>query len=285
MPGKFSQITIAHTPDADDAFMFYALTTGIVKPVGYSIKHELTSMQNLNDAALTGKYEMSAISFAAYPHISDRYDLMDCGACMGYKFGPILVAKKPITESQIMQKTIAIPGLLTTAYWLLKIFCPAVNTKVIPSNEIIDAIKDGAVDAGLIIDGSQMTFSQHGLQKIVDLGEWWYETTKLPLPLGGNIVRKDLPEKIIDNLTTIFRKSIQYALDNRPQTVKYAMRFAQDMSEEQALKFIGRYVNKFTLAYGEEGQQALVELFTRASYAGIFANFKTSSAPKNKFTG
>ena len=276
MPSKLSEITIAHTPDADDAFMFYALTTDIIKPSGYSIKHQLTNIQNLNDAALIGKYEMSAISFAAYPQICERYHLMDCGACMGYKVGPILVAKKPITEKQIIHKTIAIPGKLTTAYWLLKIFCPAAKTKVFPTHEIIDAIKSGAADAGLIIDGNQMTFSRHGLQKVLDLGEWWYERTKLPLPLGGNIVRKDLPDKIIDDLTSIFRKSIQYALDNRQQAVKYAMRFAQNMSEEEALKFIGRYVNEFTLEYGEEGQLALVELFSRASYAGVFSNFKSN---------
>ncbi len=284
MPVKLPQIIIGHTPDADDAFMFYALTTGIVKPVGYAIKHKLTNIQDLNDAALSGKYEMSAISFAAYPQVCEQYHLMDCGACMGYKVGPILVAKKAIPETQIIHKKIAIPGMLTTAYWLLRIFCPAAETVIIPSNEIITAIKAGTVDAGLIIDGNQMTFAQQGLQKIVDLGAWWHDRTKLPLPLGGNIVRKDLPDKIINNLTTVFRKSIQYALNNRTEAVKYAMRFASGMSEEQALQFIGRYVNKFTLEYGEEGQQALVELFTRASYAGVFANFKTSSSPKGKFT-
>lgn len=280
---RIPTITIAHTPDADDAFMFYALTKGKIKPRGYSIKHELTSIDNLNRAALESTYEMSAISIAAYPQVCEIYHLMDCGACMGYKFGPIVVAKKSISEKQIIHKLIAVPGTSTTAFWLLKIFCPAAKTVVIPHHEIIDAIKKGTVDAGLIIDANQMTFKQQHLEKIVDLGEWWFERTKLPLPLGGNIVRKDLPDKIVEDLTTTFRKSIQYALDNREEAIEYAMKYAQGMSKTQALKFIGRYVNKFTLEYGLEGQQALVELFTRASYAGVFTNLKSSS-PKSKLS-
>ena len=271
---KIPEITIGHTPDADDAFMFYALTTGIIKSPNFTIKHHLTSIQNLNDAAKKGKYEMSATSFAAYPHVWDRYLLMDCGACMGYKFGPILLAKKPISKDKIMNLKIAIPGILTTAYWLLKMYCPTAKTIVLPGNEIITAIKNGTVNAGLVIDANQMTYSENALHKIVDLGHWWYEQTKLPLPLGGNIVRQDLSPEIIDELTTLFRQSIQYALDNRSEAVKYAMRYAASMSAEQAQKFIGRYVNEFTLSYGEEGQQALSELFTRASYVGIFANSK-----------
>lgn len=275
MPRKLPEITIAHTPDADDAFMFYALTNEIIKPKGYKIKHVLTSIQDLNEAASIGKYDMSAISFAAYPHVVDLYQLMDCGACMGYKFGPILVSKKRIAEKQIIHKKIAVPGKLTTAYWLLKIFCPAVKTEVISHHKIIDAVLSGEVDVGLIIDGNQMTFAQSGLHKILDLGEWWHERTKLPLPLGGNIVKKDLPEAIIKDLTKIFRQSIQYALSNRKEAVKYAMRFAGSMSQREALKFIGRYVNEFTLEYGHEGQLALVELFTRASYAGLLPKSKT----------
>ncbi len=275
MATKLPEITIGHTPDADDAFMFYALTVGIIKPTDFTIKHQLTSIQNLNDAALIGKYEMSAISFAAYPRVLDRYVLMDCGACMGYKVGPLLLAKKPAAEDKVIKMTVAIPGILTTAYWLLKIFCPAVKTVVMPNGEILEAVKTGSVDAGLVIDGNQMTYKENGLHKIVDLGQWWYEQTKLPLPLGGNIVRKDLSETTIDQLTTLFRQSIQYALDNRKEAIKYAMRFAQNMSESQAQKFIGRYVNEFTLAYGEEGQQALTELYTRASYVGIFSSSKS----------
>ncbi len=282
MPSKIPQITIAHTPDADDAFMFYALTTGLIKPRGFAIKHILTSIQELNDAALLGKYEMSALSFAAYPQVSDRYLLMDCGACMGYKFGPLVVAKKRFTEKQLIKKTIAVPGFLTTSYWLLKMFCPAAKMVVIPSKDILKAISDGTVDAGLIIDGNQMTYKKNGLHKIVDLGAWWFEQTKLPLPLGGNIVRKDLPEKTILQLTNLFRKSIRYAMNNREEAVKYAMRYAQNMSEKQALKFIGRYVNEFTLDYGEEGHQALKELFTRAAYVGIFKANKNVSPPKRK---
>jgi len=274
MPTKKPEITIAHTPDADDAFMFYALTTGIVKPNRFSIKHKLTSIQQLNDAALKAKYEMSAISVAAFPYVTDDYTLMDCGACMGYKFGPLLVSKKRITEKQITKTIIAIPGTLSTAYWLLKIYCPTVETISLPTNEIITAVTDGSVDTGLIIDGNQMTYRQNGLHKIIDLGQWWYEQTKLPLPLGLNIVRKDLSKLIIDELTTLFRKSIQYALDNREEAIKYAMRYAQNMSKAQAQKFIGRYINKFTLEYGEEGQQALIELFTRASYVGLFSKSK-----------
>ena len=263
------EITIAHTPDADDAFMFYALTTGVIKPTAISIKHELLNMQSLNEAALAGKYEMSALSFAAYHQVADGYYLMNCGACMGYKAGPILLAKEPIAENKITQLTIAVPGKLTTAYLLLKTFCPQVQVISLPFDSIIGAIMSGRAQAGLVIDGGQMTYAQMGLHKILDLGMWWYEQTQLPLPLGGNIIRKDLPPAIIVQLTLLFRQSIQYALDHRQEAIKYAMRYAQGMSEEQAMQFIGRYVNELTLNYTDESKQALNELFRRGHAAGV----------------
>ncbi len=263
------EITIAHTPDADDAFMYYALTEGIIKPIAISITHKLLPMQILNEAASSGKYEMSALSFAAYPQVADRYYLMSCGACMGYKTGPMLLAKEPITENKIAQLKIAVPGTLTTAYLLLKIFCPRVQTISLPFDAIIGAVMDGSVEAGLVIDGGQMTYTQMGLHKILDLGAWWYEQTALPLPLGGNIIKKDLPPAVIFQLTQLFRQSIQYALDHRLEAAKYATRYAQGMSADQAMQFIGRYVNELTLNYGEQGKQALSELFRRAHAAGV----------------
>lgn len=262
-------ITIAHTPDADDAFMFYALTTGILKPNDFAIEHQLTSIQNLNEAALIGKYEMSAISFAGYPSVKDKYYLMSCGACMGYKSGPLLVAKKSFSIEQIKNITIAIPGKMTTANLLLHIFCPSVQVISLPFDSIMPAITENRVQAGLIIDGGQMTYAQYGLEKIFDLGQWWYEQTQLPTPLGGNIIRKDLPHAIIAELTSLFRQSIKYALDHRQEAVKYAMRYAQGMDDEQAAHFIGRYVNELTLDYGENGKQAVSELFKRGYAAGV----------------
>ncbi len=267
------EITIAHTPDADDAFMFYGLTSGIIKPTGISIAHKLLSMQYLNEAAISGKYEMSALSFATYPQILDTYYLMTCGACMGYKTGPILIAKDPIDADELLDVTIAVPGTMTSAYLILKIFFPQAETISVPFDGIITAIQEGTAQVGLVIDGGQMTYAQLGLYKIADLGGWWFEETGLPLPLGGNIIRKDLPRTIIFQLTQLFRQSIQYALDHRQEAIRYAMRYAQGMSEAQAQKFVGRYVNQFTLDYGEQGRLALIELFNRGHAAGILPQF------------
>jgi len=263
------EIIIAHTPDADDAFMFYALTAGIIKPTAVSITHKLMQMQILNEAAIKGEYEMSALSFAAYPQVADRYFLMSCGACMGYKTGPMLLAKEAIEPDKIKQLKIAVPGKLTTAYLLLKIFCPEIETVPMPFNLIMDAVLNGSVEAGLVIDGGQMTYSKLGLTKILDLGIWWYDQTSLPLPLGGNIVRRDLPETIITQLVLLLKQSVRYALEHREEAVEYAMRYSQGMSKEQAMHFIGRYVNELTLDYGDEGKAALNELFKRGHAAGL----------------
>jgi len=263
------EIIIAHTPDADDAFMFYALTAGIIKPTAVSITHKLMQMQILNEAAIKGEYEMSALSFAAYPQVADRYFLMSCGACMGYKTGPMLLAKEAIEPDKIKQLKIAVPGKLTTAYLLLKIFCPEIETVPMPFNLIMDAVLNGSVEAGLVIDGGQMTYSKLGLTKILDLGIWWYDQTSLPLPLGGNIVRRDLPETIITQLVLLLKQSVRYALEHREEAVEYAMRYSQGMSKEQAMQFIGRYVNELTLDYGDEGKAALNELFKRGHAAGL----------------
>jgi 1,4-dihydroxy-6-naphthoate synthase len=262
------QITIGHTPDADDAFMFYALTVGKLTSPNFAIEHTLTSIQELNQAARIGTYEMSAISFAAYPDVADRYYLMPCGACMGLKRGPILVAKRKMDPNDLSKIKVAIPGKLTTAYLTLKIFEPNVNVIEKPFNQILQSVIDEEVDAGLLINESQLTFQELGLEKIVDLGQWWFEETGLPLPLGGNVIRKDLGATVIAEMTGLFKDSIKYALSNKEEAVQYAKRYAANMTDEQASKFIGMYVNDLTIDYGETGRTALKILFDKAHKSG-----------------
>ena len=262
------EITIGHTPDADDAFMFYALTVGKLTSANFSIKHVLTSIQDLNQAAKKGIYEMSAISFAAYPQVSDRYFLMPCGACMGLKRGPIVIGKRALDATELKRSTIAIPGKLTTAYLTLKIFEPQVNVIEKQFDQIIQSVIDEEADAGLIINESQLTYQEMGLRKIVDLGQWWFEETGLPLPLGGNIIRKDLGLDFIGEMTALFQGSIKYALAHKDEVVQYAKRYAPAMTDEQAGQFIGMYVNDLTVDYGDTGRKALETLFEKAHTSG-----------------
>jgi 1,4-dihydroxy-6-naphthoate synthase len=261
---QLKQITIAHTPDADDAFMFYALTAQKLSSPDLEIVHLLKPIQELNEAAKHGTYEMSALSFAAYPTVADQYSLMSCGACMGYKHGPMLLAKRDLTIADLSRGTIAIPGKMTTAYMLFKIFQPNAATVEVPFDQIVCAISEGKVDAGLVIHEAQLTYERHGLKKIVDLGQWWFDETRLPLPLGGNVLRKDLGPRIASEITKLFRESIRYALTHREEAVNFALPYARGMAAAEATKFIGRYVNELTLDYGDVGSKALAELFKRA---------------------
>lgn len=264
-------VTVAHSPDSDDAFMFYGLAAEKLDTKGYNVKQVLKDIQSLNIDAINGVYEVSAISFAAYPQVCDRYALMPCGASMGLNYGPMVVAKQKYTVDQLTDIKLAIPGKLTTAYLALRLLQPKLNNVVvIPFDKILDAVQSGEVDAGLIIHEGQLTYSELGLHKIVDLGEWWFELTGgLPLPLGGNIVRKDLGEQAIKTVTKLLQESIVYSLEHRQEALEYAMQFARELRKEQADKFVGMYVNDLTVDYGEKGREALRRLFKMAFEKGI----------------
>jgi len=269
---SLTEVTIGHTPDSDDAFMFYALTQGIVSSPHLKIEHAIKSIQLLNEDARNGKYEMSALSFGAFPAVSEKYSLMSCGACMGFKTGPMILAKQPYKIADLKGIKIAVPGKQTTAYLVLQIAFPNNDTVVLPFDQIVPAIEKGEVEAGLVISEAQLIHERLGLAKVVDLGEWWYDETKLPLPLGGNVFRKDLAAKTKAELTRVFKDSIRYALSHREEAVQFAMRYARNMDVAEALDFIGRYVNEFTIDYGEVGRLAVETLYRKAFECGALEN-------------
>lgn len=266
---QLKEITIAHSPDSDDAFMFYALAANKFDTFGLKINQVLKDIQSLNQDAMKGTYEVSAISFAAYPTVCDKYALMPCGASIGYKYGPMVVAKKPLSKEQLSQVKIAIPGKLTTAYLALQLYQPQLQVVEMPFDQILNAVADGKVDAGLIIHEGQLTYEKMGLSKIVDLGAWWFEETALPLPLGGNVVRKDLGVPLSKDVSRLLQKAIVYSLEHRAEALEYALTFARDMEKDLADKFVGMYVNEFTVDYGELGRKALTRLFQMAYERGI----------------
>ncbi len=262
------KIHIAHSPDSDDAFMFYAINHKKIDTRGYEFIDVLSDIETLNKKALNGVYEVSAVSIHALPYISDKYALLSSGASMGDNYGPMVVATQKFDPSQLKEKKIAVPGTLTSAFLALQLFLGEkdFNYEVIPFDEIIPAVKEGKVDAGLIIHEGQLTYKDEGLECIVDLGKWWYEETNgLPLPLGGNVIRKDLGEKVIKDVSQILKESILYSLNHREEAVEYALKFARNMTKEKADKFIGMYVNELTVDYGERGKKA-VELFLKKAY-------------------
>jgi 1,4-dihydroxy-6-naphthoate synthase len=266
-------ITVAHSPDSDDAFMFYGLAAEKLDTMGFKVNQVLKDIQSLNVDAMNGVYEVSAISFAAYPEVCDKYALMPCGASMGFNYGPMVVSREKLSREQLSNVKLAIPGKLTTAFLAVRLWQPVLNNiVVVPFDKIIDAVKSGEVDAGLIIHEGQLTYSQMGLEKIVDLGEWWFELTGgLPLPLGGNVVRKDMGAEQMKAATRVLQSSIKYSLANRQPALEYAMQFARDLHKDQADKFIGMYVNDLTVDYGENGREALRRLFAMAFEKGIIA--------------
>jgi len=263
------EIKLAHSPDSDDAFMFYALATHKLPTPGYKYTHVLSDIQTLNEAALSETYDVTAVSFAAYPAIRDKYVLIDCGASFGEGYGPIVVAAKSLRKEDIKGKRIAVPGLKTTAYLSLKLYEPNFDAVVMPFDKILDAVQDELVDAGLLIHEGQLMYGKMGLHKVLDLGIWWQEQTGMPLPLGGNAVRKALGPEVARLISKTIRDSVSYGLDHREDALKYAMQFARDMETELADQFVGMYVNKWTLGYGEKGKQAVQELITRGTKAGI----------------
>src|SRR5580700_8901387 len=255
------EISIAHSPDSDDAFMFYGLATNKVRVPGYKFTHTLTDIETLNHRAINEAfYDVTAISFHAYPYLQDNYTLMACGGSVGEGYGPMIVSSRKLTLPQVKKTRIAVPGTLTTAYLTLKLFAPEIETAVVPFDRIIPEIVAGNFTAGLIIHEGQLTYSQNGLHKILDLGMWWREQTKLPLPLGGNAIRRSLGNDVMLTVTQALRDSIQHGLDHREEALSYAMQFARDLDENLANKFVGMYVNDRTLNYGEDGREAIRKL-------------------------
>ncbi len=263
------EIKLAHSPDSDDAFMFYALATHKLSTPGYKYTHVLSDIQTLNDAAMDETYDVTAVSFAAYPTLRDKYILLDCGASFGEGYGPIVVASKSLKKEELAGKRIGVPGLTTTAYLTLKLFQPNFQAVVVPFDKILDNVQNGMVDAGLLIHEGQLLFPKLGLHRVVDLGIWWQEQTKLPLPLGGNAVRRALGPAVGREIARTIRESVEYGLEHREEALNYAMQFARDMETEVADKFVGMYVNRWTLGYGEQGKKAVKELITRGTKAGL----------------
>ncbi len=250
-------IHLAHSPDSDDAFMFYALATDKLNTGNLKFEHTLSDIETLNSKALEGFYEVTAISFHAYPYVADKYALLPHGSSMGNRYGPMVVASKPFPPEEIKGKRIAIPGPMTTAFLVLRLFEQNFEPVFVPFDKIIDSVKHGVVDGGLIIHEGQLTYATEGLHKIIDLGEWWDSRHHLPLPLGGNVIRKDLGTETINQVSRLLKASIQYALDHRDEALNYAMQFAREMNKDLADKFVGMYVNELTLDYGTDGRRAL----------------------------
>jgi len=263
------EIKLAHSPDSDDAFMFYALATNRVKAPGLKFTHVLSDIETLNRAADQETYDVTAISFSAYAYLHEKYALLDCGASFGDGYGPIVVASKPMKRSELTGSRVAVPGLRTTSYLTLRLYEPQFEAVVVPFDQIIDAVKAGSVDAGLLIHEGQLLFPSLGLHKVVDLGQWWQETTQLPLPLGGNAIRRALGVEARQRVARAIRESVSYALEHREEALNYALQFARDMDTDLADKFVGMYVNKWTLGYGERGRAAVQLLLDRGFQAGV----------------
>jgi 1,4-dihydroxy-6-naphthoate synthase len=263
------KIRIAHSPDSDDAFMFYGLATGHVAANGFELEHVLSDIETLNQAAFEGKYEITAVSFHAYAHLTDRYILLPHGASMGDRYGPVVVARKDGPTS-LDGVRVAVPGELTTALLTLRLYDPAVEYVVVPFDQIQEKVHSGEVAAGLLIHEGQLTYAEEGLRKIVDLGEWWAERTGgLPLPLGGNVIRRDLGAERISKLSRLLHDSIAYGLNHRREAIEHAMQFGRGLDRIRTDRFVGMYVNDLTLDYGERGRTAVRRLLDDARAAGL----------------
>ena len=293
-------LRLGHSPDPDDAFMFYGLAKGKLATGRYRFEHVLQDIQTLNQRAMKGELEITAISIHAYPYVADKYALTSCGSSMGDGYGPMVVAPSPMTLEDLRGKTIAIPGELTTAFLALQLclgrgeglrvrgeglgntahagspptpnpypLSPAFHYVVVPFDQILRYVQDGKADAGLIIHEGQLTYGQGGLHLVVDLGVWWTGRTALPLPLGGNCIRKDLGPAVCREVTAILKQSIQYSLDHRPEAVEYALQFGRDLDRGLADRFVGMYVNQWTLDYGARGREAIRRLLNEGADASL----------------
>jgi 1,4-dihydroxy-6-naphthoate synthase len=263
------EIKLAHSPDSDDAFMFYALATHKLATPGYKYTHVLSDIQSLNEAALSETYDVTALSFAAYPSLREKYVLLDCGASFGEGYGPIVVATNAMKPQELKGKRIGVPGQKTSAYLTLKLFEADFEPVIMPFDKVIEAVRNEVVEAGLLIHEGQLFFPQLGLHRVIDLGVWWQEMTKLPLPLGGNAVRRALGTDLGRLVAKTIRDSVAYGLEHREEALNYAMQFAREMDEDLTDKFVGMYVNKWTLGYGEKGKKAVRELIERGTAAGL----------------
>jgi 1,4-dihydroxy-6-naphthoate synthase len=265
------EIVSAHSPDSDDAFMFYGLATKKVRSPKVSFRHVLEDIQTLNQKAMEGQYDLSAISYHAYPYVCDKYVLMASGSSIGDGYGPMIIATRPMEPEELRGKRVAVPGLLTTAYLACKLFQPDFEAVITPFDKIMDAVKERTVDAGLIIHEGQLTFDREGFHRIVDLGRWFKNAFGLPLPLGGNVLLRSLGAEIQSECCRMMRESIQYALDNRDEALQYALQFARDMDPRLAEKFVGMYVNHYTLDVGDIVPKAVQKLLDIGFEAGLIS--------------
>lgn len=263
-------IRVGHSPDPDDAFMFYALTHEKIDTGPYQFRHQLEDIETLNRRALEGELELSAVSIHAYARLAGRYALLPNGCSMGDGYGPMLVARTPLTRSELPNRRIAVPGTMTTAFLVLRLYCPGeFDYVVMPFDRILDAVAAGEADAGLIIHEGQLTYRDQQLVLHADMGQWWQGETGLPLPLGGNVVRKDLGPAVMRDMARLLDQSVRYALEHRDEALAYASRYARDLGKELVDRFVGMYVNHWTVDYGAPGRQAIFELFDRAARAGL----------------
>lgn len=267
---KPRKISLAHSPDSDDAFMFYALATNKIETDGIQFEHVLKDIQTLNDEARTGTYDVTAISFHAYAYVADKYALLPHGASIGDNYGPVVVANEEMDPSDLANAKIAVPGTLTSAFLALSLFNSDFKYEVVPFDQIIETVTEGRCDAGLLIHEGQLFYNQMGLHKVLDLGEWWHQHTGgLPLPMGGNAIRRDLGADTIRKVSKLLKESIQYSLDNREDALQYAMQFARDMDPALADRFVAMWVNDLTLDYGERGREAVRRLLAEGHERGI----------------
>lgn len=263
------EITLGHSPDPDDAFMFYALAADKIDTQGLTFKHVIQDIETLNRRAMNAELDVTAVSIHAYAYLLDQYALLTSGASMGDDYGPLVISRKPMSIDELRRATIAVPGLMTTAYLTLRLCLGDVNTVVVPFDQIMDAVERGDVDAGLLIHEGQLTYEARGFNKVIDLGEWWMSETNLPLPLGGNAIRKSLGPELIAKVSDLLRESIEYGLENREVAVRHSMKYGRGMAESLTDKFVGMYVNDYTVDYGEKGREAVKLLLHRAHEAGI----------------
>lgn len=264
-----AKIRVGHSPDPDDAFMFYAIAHEKIKTDGITLTHVIEDIESLNRRAFKSELEVTAVSAFAFFQIADKYALMPCGASIGYKYGPVLVSMKSVYPKELKGKRIAVPGLNTTAYLTLKLFLPDFEEVVMPFDKILDAVEKGEVDAGLIIHEGQLTYKGLGFKKVVDLGEWFYEMTKLPLPLGVDVIRKNLGRDVMRKVTKILKTSIEYGLKNREEALVYAMKFGRGIETQTADEFVGMYVNDYTVDMGRKGKEGLTFLHKAALESGL----------------
>jgi 1,4-dihydroxy-6-naphthoate synthase len=262
-------IHVAHSPDSDDAFMFYALASGMIDTEGLTYVHELQDIETLNQRAMRAELEVTAVSIHAYAYLSDKYALLPHGASMGDRYGPRLVGRTPMTRADVRGKRIAIPGMLTSAYLSMRMFEPEFEPVITPFDQIEDVVADGKVDLGLLIHEGQLTFGDKGLHLVQDMGEWWFGETGLPLPLGGNVVRKDLGLDLTKKISRHLRASIAYGLEHRKSALDHSMQYARGLDRSKADTFVGMYVNDWTLDYGDRGRQAVRQFLDRGVTEGL----------------